>query len=86
MLTLEAPQAETLWDEVLPIEARVLPEDQAKLDRPGVRSRAPARRSPSYLRLMVIKALRRALIATLALAGLRIDEALGLRWRHVVSL
>jgi hypothetical protein len=42
MLTLEAPQAETLWDEVLPIEARVLPEDQAKLDRPGVRSRAPA--------------------------------------------
>ena len=28
-------------------------------------------------------ACRRALIATLALAGLRIDEALSLRWRHV---
>ena len=33
MLTLEPLQAETLWDEVLPIEARVLPEDLAKLNR-----------------------------------------------------
>ena len=33
MLTPEAPQAESLWDEVLPIEARVLPEDLAKLNR-----------------------------------------------------
>ncbi len=33
MLTLRAPQAETLWDEVLPIEARELPEDLAKLDQ-----------------------------------------------------
>jgi IS5 family transposase len=32
MLTLQAPQAETLWDEVLPIEARDLPDDLAKLD------------------------------------------------------
>lgn len=32
MLTLEAPQTETLWDELLPIEARELPEDLAKLD------------------------------------------------------
>lgn len=32
MLTLRAPQAETLWDEVLPIEARELPEDLAGLD------------------------------------------------------
>jgi IS5 family transposase len=32
MLTLQAPQAETLWDEVLPIEARQLPEDLARLD------------------------------------------------------
>ena len=32
MLTLD-PQAETLWDEVLPIEATVLPEDLAKRDR-----------------------------------------------------
>ena len=32
MLTLQAPQAETLWDELLPIEARELPEDLAKLD------------------------------------------------------
>lgn len=32
MLTLQAPQAETLWDEVLPIEAKELPEDLARLD------------------------------------------------------
>lgn len=32
MLTLQAPQAETLWDEVLPIEARELPEDLVKID------------------------------------------------------
>ena len=32
MLTLSAPQAETLWDEVLPIEVKELPEDLAKLD------------------------------------------------------
>jgi IS5 family transposase len=32
MLTLRAPQAETLWDEVLPIEARQLPEDLRRLD------------------------------------------------------
>lgn len=32
MLTLQAPQAETLWDEVLPIEVKELPEDLAKLD------------------------------------------------------
>ncbi len=32
MLTLRAPQAETLWDEVLPIEAKQLPEDLANLD------------------------------------------------------
>jgi IS5 family transposase len=32
MLTLQAPQAETLWDELLPIEARELPEDLARID------------------------------------------------------
>lgn len=32
MLTLKAPQAETLWDELLPIEARELPEELARLD------------------------------------------------------
>lgn len=32
MLTLRAGQAETLWDEALPIEARELPEDLAQLD------------------------------------------------------
>ena len=32
MLTLRAPQAETLWDELLPVEVRELPEDLAKLD------------------------------------------------------
>ncbi len=32
MLTLRAPQAETLWDEVLPIEAKELPEDLGKID------------------------------------------------------
>lgn len=33
MLTLSGGQAECLWDEVLPIEARELPEDLARLDR-----------------------------------------------------
>jgi transposase, IS5 family len=33
MLTLSAGQVESLWDEVLPIEARELPEDLARLDR-----------------------------------------------------
>lgn len=33
MLTLCAPQMESLWDEVLPIEVRELPEDLARLDR-----------------------------------------------------
>ncbi|HYN52861.1 MAG TPA: transposase, partial [Thermoleophilaceae bacterium] len=32
MLTLWAPQAETLWDELLPVEARELPEDLAQID------------------------------------------------------
>jgi IS5 family transposase len=32
MLTLSAPQAGTLWDELLPLEARQLPEDLARLD------------------------------------------------------
>jgi transposase, IS5 family len=32
MLTLLAPQAETLWDELLPVEARELPEDLARID------------------------------------------------------
>jgi transposase, IS5 family len=32
MLTLSAPQAETLWDELLPVEARELPEDLARID------------------------------------------------------
>lgn len=32
MLTLRAPQAETLWDELLPIEAKELPEDLARID------------------------------------------------------
>jgi len=32
MLTLSAPQAETLWDELLPVEARELPEDLAEID------------------------------------------------------
>jgi IS5 family transposase len=32
MLTLQAPQAETLWDELLPIEARELPEDLRRID------------------------------------------------------
>ena len=39
MLTLSAPQVESLWDELLPLEARELPEDLARLDgllaRPG---------------------------------------------------
>jgi transposase, IS5 family len=33
MLTLFAEQAESLWDEALPIEVRELPEDLAALDR-----------------------------------------------------
>lgn len=33
MLTLSAPQVETLWDELLPVEARELPDDLAKLDQ-----------------------------------------------------
>ena len=33
MLTLRSGQVEVLWDEVLPIEARELPEDLAGLDR-----------------------------------------------------
>ena len=32
MLTLLAPQAETLWDELLPVQARQLPEDLARID------------------------------------------------------
>ena len=32
MLTLWAPQAETLWDELLPVEARELPDDLARID------------------------------------------------------
>jgi IS5 family transposase len=32
MLTLRAPQAETLWDELLPLEVRELPEDLARID------------------------------------------------------
>ncbi|MGH2741151.1 MAG: ISNCY family transposase [Gammaproteobacteria bacterium] len=32
MLTLRAPQAETLWDELLPVEARQLPDDLAAID------------------------------------------------------
>src|ERR671915_234199 len=32
MLTLRAPRAETLWDELLPVEARELPEDLARID------------------------------------------------------
>jgi len=33
MLTLQGGQVESLWDEVLPIEVRELPEDLARLDR-----------------------------------------------------
>jgi hypothetical protein len=33
MLTLRGEQVESLWDEVLPIEARELPDDLARLDR-----------------------------------------------------
>ena len=33
MLTLWAPQAESLWDESLPVEVRELPADLAELDR-----------------------------------------------------
>ena len=32
MLTLCAPGVESLWDEVLPVEVRELPEDLARLD------------------------------------------------------
>jgi hypothetical protein len=33
MLTLVGEQVESLWDEVLPVEVRVLPDDLARLDR-----------------------------------------------------
>ncbi|MBV9819429.1 MAG: transposase [Solirubrobacterales bacterium] len=33
MLTLCGPQMESLWDEVLPVEVRELPEDLARLDQ-----------------------------------------------------
>src|SRR5690349_6399314 len=33
MLTLSAGQVESLWDEVLPLEVRELPEELARLDR-----------------------------------------------------
>ena len=33
MLRLQSPQAECLWDEVLPAEVRELPEDLARIDR-----------------------------------------------------
>ncbi|MCA1696400.1 MAG: hypothetical protein LC749_17715 [Actinobacteria bacterium] len=33
MLTLCSSQMECLWDEVLPVEVRELPEDLARLDR-----------------------------------------------------
>lgn len=33
MLTMVAGQVESLWDEVLPVEVRELPEDLARLDR-----------------------------------------------------
>lgn len=33
MLTLSAGQVESLWDEVLPVGVRELPEDLARLDR-----------------------------------------------------
>lgn len=32
MLRMQAPQAESLWDEVLPVEVRELPEDLARID------------------------------------------------------
>ena len=38
MLTLLAPQPESLWDESLPLEVKELPEDLAALDRAAVRS------------------------------------------------
>jgi hypothetical protein len=33
VLRLQAAQAETLWDEALPVEVRELPDDLAALDR-----------------------------------------------------
>jgi len=33
VLTLWAPQAESLWDELLPVEVRELPADLGELDR-----------------------------------------------------
>jgi IS5 family transposase len=33
MLTLQGGQVESLWDEVLPVEIRELPDDLARLDR-----------------------------------------------------
>ena len=32
MLTREAPQVESLWDEVLPVEVRELPQDLVRMD------------------------------------------------------
>ena len=40
MLTLVAGQAESLWDEALPVEVRELPEDLAALDRAAVAIRS----------------------------------------------
>jgi IS5 family transposase len=42
MLTLSRGQVECLWDEVLPVQARELPEDLARLDR-VLRDPAPLR-------------------------------------------
>jgi hypothetical protein len=42
VLTLGAPGAESLWDEVLPVEVRELPEDLARLDG-LLRDRQPLR-------------------------------------------
>ena len=46
MLRLLAEQVESLWDEVLPVEVRELPEDLARLDR-GLLIRRYWRRSLS---------------------------------------
>ena len=46
MLRLLAEQVESLWDEVLPVEVRDLPEDLARLDR-GLLIRRYWRRSLS---------------------------------------
>jgi IS5 family transposase len=71
MLTLCAPQMESLWDEVLPVEVRELPEDLARLDRvlsdglllpiaeaweASARERGrPSIAMATFVRLMVIK-------------------------------